>query len=339
MTLCACGCGGEIIWKLFHKRYGTPKYIWGHSNTDKPRSEESKQRTSEKMKKLYADGKLIGSMTGKHFSNATKKKMSETRKKLFIEGKIINAKKGTTSSEETKQKQSKTMKKLFAEGKIIHSRGMLGKHHSEEAKKKNSESHKGKPAWSKGIKMSKESRQKMSESKKGKPTWNKGKNMSEEFREKMSLTHKGKKLSEKQLEGLRKVWKSQEYKEKRRLQRLHQVFPTKDSKPELKLQAAITNLGIPFKKHIPILGQPDIFIKPNICVFVDGCWFHGCEQHIDKNKFTDWVWDQKREDPIITQKLQNDGYTVLRFWEHDINKNIESVINKIKETIQIKAMI
>lgn len=27
MTLCACGCGKEIIFKRFHRWYGTPKYF------------------------------------------------------------------------------------------------------------------------------------------------------------------------------------------------------------------------------------------------------------------------------------------------------------------------
>jgi len=30
-NLCLCGCGKEIVSKLHHKRYGFPKYIWGHN--------------------------------------------------------------------------------------------------------------------------------------------------------------------------------------------------------------------------------------------------------------------------------------------------------------------
>ena len=28
---CACGCGGEIIWKPYMKYQGVPKYIQGHN--------------------------------------------------------------------------------------------------------------------------------------------------------------------------------------------------------------------------------------------------------------------------------------------------------------------
>ena len=65
----------------------------------------------------------------------------------------------------------------------------LGKHHSEESRKKMSESKKGKPSWIKGKHHSEESRKKMSESKNGK-------HHSEETRKKISDAHKGKHHSE-----------------------------------------------------------------------------------------------------------------------------------------------
>lgn len=61
--------------------------------------------------------------------------------------------------------------------------------HSEETRKKLSESHKGKN-------LSEETKRKLSESHKGKSTWNKGKHFSEETRKKISGSLKGKHLSE-----------------------------------------------------------------------------------------------------------------------------------------------
>lgn len=51
----------------------------------------------------------------------------------------------------------------------------LGRHHTEEAKKKMSDAHKGKPSWNKGIKPSSESLQKMKQAHLGKRWWNNGK--------------------------------------------------------------------------------------------------------------------------------------------------------------------
>lgn len=79
--------------------------------------------------------------------------------------------------------------------------GALGIHHSEEARRKNSEAHKGKIPqnawkkgcipWNKGIHPSPETRRKLSEAHKGKSTWNKGKHFSEESKRKMSISHRG----------------------------------------------------------------------------------------------------------------------------------------------------
>ena len=69
----------------------------------------------------------------------------------------------------------------------------LGRHHSEEAKRKISEAHKDNKYWL-GKHHSEETKKKMSESNKGKnkgkTPWNKGKIMSEETKKKMTESHK-----------------------------------------------------------------------------------------------------------------------------------------------------
>jgi hypothetical protein len=66
------------------------------------------------------------------------------------------------------------------------------KNHSDEARKKMSDSKKGKPAKNKGVPQSEESRLKMSVAKKGKPSSFKGKTLSEGSRLKISNAKKGK---------------------------------------------------------------------------------------------------------------------------------------------------
>ena len=91
-----------------------------------------------------------------------------------------------------------------SEHSIIHSTGennaMYGKLHSTEAKKKNSEAHKGNK-YALGHSVSDEARKRMSEAQKGKPKSeetrkklseaNKGKLFSEEHKKKLSEAHKG----------------------------------------------------------------------------------------------------------------------------------------------------
>ena len=72
----------------------------------------------------------------------------------------------------------------------------LGKHHSEEAKRKMSEKHKGKTTWNKGKKMSEEAKQKMAAAKIGK-------HHSDETKRKMSAVRRGRSWFN---NGIKSVW-------------------------------------------------------------------------------------------------------------------------------------
>jgi hypothetical protein len=77
-----------------------------------------------------------------------------------------------------------TLKPIFNVCQIAGS--SLGYKHSEESKKKFSESRKG-------VKMSEETKKKMSESHKGKNTWSKGRHLSDEHKQNISKANKGEK--------------------------------------------------------------------------------------------------------------------------------------------------
>lgn len=111
--------------------------------------------------------------------------------------------KGRPHSEEHKRKMSESMK-----GKN------KGRQHSEEAKRNMSAGQKGKQSGMKGKHHTEESKRKLSESLKGKPAWNKGKpsamkgkntgkKMSEETKRKISESLKGKPSGTK---GKKRVW-------------------------------------------------------------------------------------------------------------------------------------
>jgi group I intron endonuclease len=83
-----------------------------------------------------------------------------------------------------------TIKKLS--GKNNH---FYGKTHSDETKKKISESNKGRKVWNTGCQLSEETKKKISESNKGKQTWL-GRTHSEETKNKLKQYNTGRQLSE-----------------------------------------------------------------------------------------------------------------------------------------------
>lgn len=62
-------------------------------------------------------------------------------------------------------------------------------------------------------------------------------------------------------------------------------------------------------------------------MFVDGCFWHGCELHRGTRPVAnDWYWRSKIEgnrarDADTTRGLEEAGWAALRFWEHDKPRN------------------
>lgn len=192
--------------------------------------------------------------------------------------------------------------------------GFLGKHHTEETRRKLSLSLKGRKVWNKGK------------------TYEElmGSEKANIFKENIRNTLRKIKRTEEFKNKLRKYYSTEEGQKICKERRLRQIMPTKDTYIEIAIQTRLKELNIPFITHKTVIGQPDIFIEPNICIFADGCYWHGCEQCSDKNKMSNWIKARKISDILITQKLQNSGYIVLRFWEHDIKNDIDNIINNIK---------
>lgn len=247
--------------------------------------------------------------------------------------------KGRNHSEETRRKisksnsgkkRTKTQRKAQSKrmkGMIPWNKGLTKETHP--AVKSTSEKLKGNKIGI-GRKVKKKTRRKIAKTLKEKwrheEHYMKGWNPSEETRRKIGLKHKGKTVPEDAIVKLRKA-------------RLKQVFPVKDSKLEKELQGLLRKNKIKFKTHVSIVGQPDIFIKPNICIFADGDYWHGWyylhgKDYSTQKSINNAYFERKiRDDKRITSDLKKLGYKVLRFWEHEIYKEPEKCIKKVLEII------
>lgn len=115
---------------------------------------------------------------------------------------------------------------------------------------------------------------------------------------------------------------------------------SKDTKPELLLRREIWSRGMRYRKNCKELpGKPDIaFIKAKIAVFVDGKMWHGYDWEHQKSEFKShrdfWIPKIERNmerDREVTEALTEQGWTVLRFWDFEVKKDVVSCADKIEE--------
>ncbi len=118
----------------------------------------------------------------------------------------------------------------------------------------------------------------------------------------------------------------------------------KDTSIEIKLRKALWHKGYRYRKNVPTLpGKPDIALtKYKLAIFCDSEFFHGKDWEVLKprlergNNAAFWVnkISRNRErDDEVNKRLLFMGWTVIRFWGTEINKNVELCVKVIEETI------
>lgn len=259
---------------------------------------------------------MVG-IKGKPLTEEHKKKVSfalrghivtkETRKKIGLK------KRGQKHTYETKRKISKSKQ---------------GQIHTKETKKKISNTLSGR-------KLSDEHIKKLSKANKGErnPAFGSkywlGKKHTLEAKEKMRKAKLGKarnKHKPKTILKMQEAWTPERRKSQSKYM-MDFVYPKTNTKPERFMQSVLSVNGIKHETHKPFkIGnsyhQVDIFIKPNICIEVDGKYWHSLPKQIKRDK-------------IIDKGLRKQDYEIIRFWDHEIYNNPLNCLNVIKNWVGI----
>lgn len=111
---------------------------------------------------------------------------------------------------------------------------------------------------------------------------------------------------------------------------------------EVRFRLALVRAGISgWKMHNRALpGNPDfVFLKEQIAVFVDGCFWHGCPRcgHIPKTNSPFWKAKIQRNierDRTSIHKLRDSGFMVARIWEHELKSNLAGCVVRIAGLIK-----
>jgi DNA mismatch endonuclease (patch repair protein) len=110
----------------------------------------------------------------------------------------------------------------------------------------------------------------------------------------------------------------------------------RDTKPELLLRRELHRRGLRYRVQVKVPGNNrrtiDIaFTRVRLAVYVDGCFWHGCPEHVHRPKTNSdwWAWKmvRNRERDRDTDRLLSDaGWQVVRVWEHETPQAAADVV-------------
>lgn len=117
----------------------------------------------------------------------------------------------------------------------------------------------------------------------------------------------------------------------------------KDSDIELTLRRALWQRGLRYRKNSnKVFGHPDIvFVGKKVAVFCDSEFWHGYDWERKKEEIKSnrdfWIPKIERNiqrDQEVNEKLEADGWTVLRFWGKEIKKNTTYCVEIIERAVK-----
>ena len=125
--------------------------------------------------------------------------------------------------------------------------------------------------------------------------------------------------------------------------RIMKAVKNKDSEIELLLRRALWSRGIRYRKNVKsVYGHPDIaFIGKKVAIFCDSEFWHGYNWDERKNDFKSrrefWIPKIERNisrDIEVNKVLNDQGWTVLRFWGKQIKDKPEECADRIQEVLR-----
>lgn len=117
----------------------------------------------------------------------------------------------------------------------------------------------------------------------------------------------------------------------------------RNSKPEQVFRKALFRLGYRYSlnhRFRKLNFKPDlVMVSRKTCIFVDGCFWHKCPKCHKPPKSNKKYWIPKIDRNVERDRQQNrylgkEGWSVVRIWEHEINKDLDKVIRKIVKKIE-----
>jgi DNA mismatch endonuclease (patch repair protein) len=115
-----------------------------------------------------------------------------------------------------------------------------------------------------------------------------------------------------------------------------------DTSIELALRRALWKDGLRFRKNYrAVAGAPDVaFTRSKVAVFCDSSFWHGRDwgrrkRRIFSNRSYWWskIGGNIARDKRVNATLTRDGWVVVRFWDIEIEQNLEQCVEQVKAAL------
>lgn len=115
----------------------------------------------------------------------------------------------------------------------------------------------------------------------------------------------------------------------------------KNTKLELRFRRALYAAGVRgWRCNVrDMIGVPDlVWKKRRVVVFVDSAWWHGHPSRWKPGRLSS-AWDEKirrnmERDTAVTANLAEAGWVVLRFWDFEIERELDRCVNAVRAALQ-----
>ena len=114
-----------------------------------------------------------------------------------------------------------------------------------------------------------------------------------------------------------------------------------DTDPELRLRRRLWGDGLRYRVNYRTpAGRSDLaFPGARVAVYVDGCFWHGCPDHYVRPRSSGEFWSRKLRQNVTRDRrqtiaLEESGWTVCRFWEHEIHQDLDGVVCAVKNVLK-----
>jgi DNA mismatch endonuclease, patch repair protein len=117
----------------------------------------------------------------------------------------------------------------------------------------------------------------------------------------------------------------------------------KNTKPELLFRKALWAEGYRYRiDYKKLIGKPDILLKKyKTAIFIDGEFWHGHNWNERKRNIKSnrdfWIPKIERNiqrDAEVNTALEQKGFTVFRFWEKEVHKNLSECLDTVLTHLQ-----